>query len=102
MIHAVNILKALLSPLFNTRAAGVYILLFAIAIGGATFIENDFGTSAAQKVVYQSWWFTTLLALFSATLVVNIFRFRMIQQKKWPLLTFHAAMIVILLGAAVT
>jgi cytochrome c-type biogenesis protein CcsB len=102
MIPAVNILKTLLTPLFNTRAAGVYILLFAIAIGGATFIENDFGTSAAQKVVYQSWWFTALLALFSATLVVNIFRFRIIEQKKWALLIFHVAMIVILLGAAVT
>ncbi|HEX6890739.1 MAG TPA: cytochrome c biogenesis protein CcsA [Chryseolinea sp.] len=102
MKPAVKILKAVLSPLFNTRAAGVYILLFAIAIGGATFIENDFGTSSAQKVVYQSWWFTTLLALFSITLVVNIFRFRMIEQKKLALLTFHAAIIVILLGAAIT
>jgi cytochrome c-type biogenesis protein CcsB len=95
-------LKNWLGSIFNTRAAGLYILTFAISIGVATFIENDFGTSAAQKVIYKSWWFTTLLALFSITIVTNIFRFRMIEQKKWSLLMFHVAMIVILIGAAVT
>ena len=95
-------LKKYLSPLFHTRAAGIYILLFALAIGAATFIENDFGTSAAQKVVYQAWWFELLLFLFGVTIIVNIFRFRMIPQKKWALLLFHAAIIVILLGSAIT
>ena len=90
------------TPLFNTRAAGLYILLFAAAIGTATFIENDFGTSAAQKVIYKSWWFELLLALFGITIIVNIFKFRMIQQKKWPLLLFHGSIIIILLGAGVT
>lgn len=102
MIAIVKFLKRKLNPLFNTRAAGLYILSFALAIAIATFIENDFGTSSAQKVIYKTWWFTTLLVLFSITIVVNIFRFRMIVQKKWPLLLFHIAMIVILLGAAVT
>ncbi len=100
-----KILKKLASiglRLVDTRAAGAYILLFAISIGAATFIENDFGTSAAQKVVYQSWWFTLLLALFGSSILVNIAKFRMIQQRKWALLTFHLAMIVILIGAGVT
>ena len=90
------------TPLFNTRAAGLYILLFAAAIGTATFIENDFGTSAAQKVIYQSWWFELLLVLFGIAIIVNIFKFRMIQQKKWPLLLFHGAIIIIIIGAGVT
>lgn len=96
------LLKKFLNPVFNTRAAGFYILAFALVIAVATFIENDFGTSASQKVIYKSWWFTTLLALFGATILVNIFRFRMAPQKKWALIIFHAAIIVILLGAAVT
>ncbi|EAR01813.1 cytochrome c biogenesis protein [Maribacter sp. HTCC2170] len=89
-------------PLFNTRAAGLYILLFAAAIGTATFIENDFGTSAAQKVIYKSWWFELLLVLFGISIIYNIFKFRMVQQKKWPLLLFHGAIIIILIGAGVT
>ena len=88
--------------LFNTRAAGLYILLFALAIAIATFIENDFGTSAAQKIIFKYWWFELLLALFGISIIVNIFKFRMIQQKKWPLLLFHSAIIIILIGAGIT
>ncbi|GAA4946146.1 hypothetical protein GCM10023314_19290 [Algibacter agarivorans] len=87
---------------FNTQAAGLYVLLFAISIAVATFIENDFGTSAAQKVIFKAWWFELLLLLFSISIVVNIFKFRMISQKKWSLLLFHSAIIVIFLGAGIT
>ncbi|MCB0675411.1 MAG: cytochrome c biogenesis protein ResB, partial [Saprospiraceae bacterium] len=90
------------SRLFSPSAAGLYILLFALAIGVATFIENDFGTSAAQKIVFRSRWFELLLLLFGVSLIANIFRFRLVQQKKWAILTFHLAMIVILLGAGIT
>ena len=68
--------KKYVSLLFNTRAAGLYILLFAAAIAIATFIENDFGTSAAQKVIFKAWWFELFLILFSISLVVNILKFR--------------------------
>jgi cytochrome c-type biogenesis protein CcsB len=95
-------LKKYILLLFNTRAAGLYILLFAAAIAIATFVENDFGTSAAQKIIFQAWWFELLLLLFSISIVVNIFKFRMIQQKKWALLMFHSAIIIILLGAGIT
>lgn len=97
-----SVLKKISNALFSTSAAGLYILVFAIAIGVATFIENDFGTSAAQKVVFRTRWFELLLLLFSGAVVVNIFRFRMIPQKKWAILAFHASFLVILLGAAVT
>lgn len=97
-----KILKKYLDPFFNTSAAGLYILLFALSIGIGTFIENDFGTSAAQKLIYKSTWFSLLLILFSITLIVNIIRFRMLQQKKWALFTFHASILVILLGAGIT
>lgn len=95
-------LKKVADRLFSTSAAGLYIILFALAIAVATFIENDFGTSAAQKMIFKTWWFELILLLFGGSLIANIFRFRMIQQRKWAILTFHLAMIVILIGAAVT
>jgi cytochrome c-type biogenesis protein CcsB len=95
-------IKRTLNRFVDTRAAGLYFILFAAAIGIATFIENDFGTSAAQKVIFKAWWFELLLALFGFTIIVNIFKFRMIQQKKWALLIFHSAIIVIIMGAGVT
>ncbi len=97
-----HILKKITSFLLSTSAAGLYLILIAGAIGAATFIENDFGTSSAQKVVFKTRWFELLLLLFGLSLIFNIVRFRMIQQKKWTIFTFHAAMIVILLGAGVT
>ncbi len=97
-----KLLKRIIDKLFSTTTAGIYILLFAISIGAATFIENDFGTSSAQQIIFRSWWFEMILILFGISLVVNIFRFRMIQQKKWAILTFHAAFIIILLGSGVT
>lgn len=100
-----NILKLFVileKTIFSTRAAGVYLLSFAAAIGWATFIENDFGTSAAQKIVFRAWWFELLLILFGVCIAVNVYRFRLIQQKKWASLIFHLSILVILLGSAIT
>lgn len=97
-----NQLKKILYRSFSTSISGIYIIIFAVAIGVATFIENDFGTSSAQQTIFKTWWFELILILFAISLVVNILRFRMIQQKKWAIFTFHAAIIVILAGAGVT
>lgn len=97
-----NIIRNIFNTLTSTRAAGAYLLLFAIAIGVGTFIENDFGTSSAQALVYRSLWFEILLFLFSASILANIQRYRLIQLKKWGSLTFHLAIIVILIGAGIT
>ena len=61
MINLLVRIKSLLIPFFKTKAAGLYFVLIASAIGAATFIENDFGTSAAQKVIFKAWWFELLL-----------------------------------------
>lgn len=87
---------------FSTSFAGIYILVFAVAIGVATFIENDFGTSSAMKLVFQAKWFEVLLILFSITLVVNVVKYKMIPQKRWALVIFHLSMVMILVGAGVT
>ncbi len=102
MNKSMVVLKKILNALFNTRSAGVYILLFAFSIGLATFIENDFGTDSAQRVIFKSWWFELLLFLFCVCLIYNITQFRMIKNKRWALLTFHSSMIVIIIGAGVT
>jgi cytochrome c-type biogenesis protein CcsB len=84
------------------RTMVILILLFAIAIGTATFIENDFGTPASKAVVYNTSWFELLLFLLFINLVANIQRYKLMQWKKWPVFLFHFAFILILLGSAVT
>jgi cytochrome c-type biogenesis protein CcsB len=97
-----GMVKKVFDRLFSTSAAGLYMLLFAAAIGVATFIENDFGTSSAKKIIFNSWWLEIVMILFGGSILANIYRFRLIQQRKWAVLSFHAAIIVILLGAAIT
>ena len=55
-----------------------------------------------MKLVYQALWFEVLLTLFCITLVVNVLKYKMIPQKRWPLVTFHLAMVMILAGAGIT
>jgi len=95
-------MKRLYNSLFSTSAAGLYMILFAAAIGAATFVENDFGTSAAQKIIFKARWFELLLVLFCISIATNIVRYKMVRQKKWSILTFHASILIILLGAGVT
>ncbi|MFA6683611.1 MAG: hypothetical protein WCS26_00005, partial [Arcobacteraceae bacterium] len=46
------------------------LLLFTIGFGAgvATFIENDFGTSTARVMVYNSWWYEIALILTTINL----------------------------------
>lgn len=90
------------SLLLGTRLAALYFIGFAVSIAVATFIENDFGTDAAQKVIYQARWFEILLVLFSASAVYHIFQYKMVKNKKWSLLLFHTAIFIIVVGAGIT
>ncbi len=92
----------ILRSVFSMSMAGIYMILFAIAIGVATFIENDYGTATAQKVIFHARWFELLLLLFGLSLVVNVFRMKLVQRKNWGTLLFHLSMIIILAGAGVT
>ena len=88
--------------LFSMKLMVVLILLFAISIGTATFIENDFGTESAKVLVYSAYWFEILLFLLLINLIGNIFRFKIYRLKKWSVFLFHTSFIIIIIGSAVT
>jgi cytochrome c-type biogenesis protein CcsB len=81
---------------------GLLILVFAISIGTATFIENDYGAVGAKVAVYHATWFEILLLLLCINLVVNIFRYKMYRREKMMVFTFHVSFIIILIGSAIT
>ena len=95
-------MKKISKIMFSMQTMGVLILLFAFAIGTATFIENDFGTTASKAVVYNATWFNVLLLLLTINLVGRIIIGRMYVLKKLPVFTFHIAFIIILLGSGIT
>ena len=93
-----KIIKFITSMQFMT----LLILLFAFAIGYATFIENDFGRSTAKSLVFTAWWFELILVLLVFNLFNNLIRFRLFRFEKIAALTFHLSFIIILLGAGIT
>ncbi|DAB38110.1 MAG TPA: cytochrome C biogenesis protein, partial [Sulfuricurvum kujiense] len=77
-------------------------LVFAVTIGYATFIENDYGSMTAKADVYNARWFEILLALLAINLTLNIINFKMARKGKWLVFIFHVAFLIILVGAALT
>lgn len=95
-------IKKITGVLFSMQLMGILIIIFAVAIGVATFIENDFGTSTARLMVYDAMWFEILLALLAVNMTGSFVKYRVLKKSKWPVITFHFSFIVILLGAAIT
>jgi len=87
---------------FSMLFSVMLLMMFAISIAYATFIENDYGTATAQALIYQSWWFELLLLIGAINLAGSVVKYKLINRKKWAILLFHLAFIVIILGAGIT
>jgi cytochrome c-type biogenesis protein CcsB len=95
-------MKKLFSFFFSMLFSVILLMLFAMAIAYATFIENDYGTATAQALIYQSWWFELLLLIGAINLAGSVVKYKLVNRKKWAILLFHLAFIVIIIGAGIT
>ncbi len=75
-------------------------LAFTMAI--ATFVESSYGTPAARSLIYNTWWFEALWALFALNLLNNLFKYRLLTKRRFTIGLFHVSFLVMLLGAAIT
>jgi cytochrome c-type biogenesis protein CcsB len=97
-----KIMKKVVSFLFSMLFTVLLLMMFAMSIAYATFIENDYGTDTAQALIYQSWWFELLLLVGAINLAGSVVKYKLVNRKKWAILLFHLAFIVIIIGAGVT
>jgi cytochrome c-type biogenesis protein CcsB len=95
-------MKKITQVFFSMTTTGALLVVFAVVIALATFIENDYGTAAARLMVYNAWWFEVLLLLLAVNLTGSIFVNKLLTRRKWPVAFFHLSFVVILAGAAVT
>ncbi|MDF1874364.1 cytochrome c biogenesis protein CcsA [Sulfurimonas sp. SAG-AH-194-I05] len=95
-------MKQLLSLFDSMKTMAILMLLFAFAIGYATFIENDYGTITSKAEIFNTKWFEVLLGLLTLNLMLNIYKHKMFSLNKAPIFIFHIAFIVIIIGAAIT
>lgn len=95
-------MKKLLSIIFSPRTTLGLLVIFGIAMGAATFIENSYDTPTAKILVYNAAWFEAIMVLMILNFIGSIKRYQLLTLKKLPGLIFHAAFILMIIGAAVT
>src|SRR5512137_2019017 len=93
-----KIFRFLFTPVFM----GLLLIVLAIAMALATFIENDFGAEAARQVVYNTRWFELIFLLLVANLTGQIITYKLYRREKLTVMFFHIAFIVMIIGAAIT
>ncbi len=88
--------------LFSTRTMTVLLLIYALSMVVATFVENDFDTPTAKTLVYNSTWFEFLMLWLIILFAANIKNYGLIKRRKWSVLAFHLAFIFMFIGGAIT
>jgi len=95
-------MKRIYSFITSMSFMAFLLLALAFSMAIATFVESSFGTPAARAIIYNSYWFEFLWALFALNLVNNIFKYKLYTVKRYTLGIFHFSFLVILLGAFIT
>ena len=88
--------------LFSIKTSIILLLLYIVLIALATFVENDFGTSAAQWLVYHNKWFNFLHFILIINFLGIAFKQKMFRAKKLSILILHFSFVVIIIGAGIT
>jgi cytochrome c-type biogenesis protein CcsB len=88
--------------LFSPLLMGVLFIVFAIAMAVATFLENDFGSSAAYNMVYNTRWFELILLLLAVNLVGQVVVLKLFRKEKLTIALFHLSFIMMIIGAGIT
>ncbi|MDR1200245.1 MAG: cytochrome c biogenesis protein ResB, partial [Tannerellaceae bacterium] len=80
----------------------VLLVIYALGLAIATFIEKYFGTIAAKMIVYYSPLFFLLQFLLVGNFVATLAGRQLLKKKKWGFIFVHLAFIIILLGALIS
>ena len=95
-------MNKIIAFLSSTRLMAVLFIVFAAAMGIATFIENEYDTDTAKLLIYNAKWFEAIMFLFFINFLGNIKRYQLLKKEKWVTLILHLSFILILIGAFVT
>ena len=84
------------------RLTLILLVIYAIALAVATFVEKAQGTPVARKLIYnQSVFYLLQLVMVIQFIVIGI-RMQLWKQRKYGICLLHVSLIVILTGALVT
>ncbi|MGM5629985.1 c-type cytochrome biogenesis protein CcsB [Apibacter raozihei] len=95
-------MKKILALLFSTKTTAVMLVIYAVSMACATFVENDYGTPTAKALIYNAKWFELVMLILILNFIGNMQKYQLWKLKKWPILVFHLAFIFIFIGGAIT
>lgn len=95
-------MKKLLDILFSSKVTLILLLIFALGSAIATFIEDSLDTLSAYKFVYGATWFELLMILLVLNFIGNIRKYNLLSRQRLFGFMFHAAFVLMILGAGVT
>ena len=90
------------SIIASYKSAIALLLIYALGLAIATFVEKYFGTPTAKLFIYYSPFFILLQLLLIANFIGTSINHQLFRKGKWGFLLIHSALIVILSGAFVT
>lgn len=86
-------------PLSSYVTTIVLLLIYAVALAAATFIEKYHGTATAKTIIYYSPLFFLLQLLMVINFIAIVIKHQYLKSRKWGMLVTHFAFIIIFLGA---
>ena len=86
-------------PLSSYVTTIVLLLVYAVALAAATFIEKYHGTATAKTIIYYSPLFFLLQLLMVINFIAIVIKRQYLKSRKWGMLVTHFAFIIIFLGA---
>ena len=95
-------IKKLVSIFSSNYLMSLLFVIFAISMAAGTFIEDSYNTNSARIIIYNSWWFESILLLFTVNFVGNIWKYKLFRKDKIVILVLHLSFIFIISGAFVT
>jgi len=101
---AVDVFKrsAILRFLTSLKLTAYLLFFVAAASAVATFVESRHGALGAQALVYNTRWFELALALLGLNLLLLLIKRLPYNRRQTGFVFVHIAIIVIMLGAAMT
>jgi len=95
-------MKRILNIIFSSATTMIVLLILIVAMGVATFIEDRYDTATARHLVYNAKWFEFLFLVLIINFIGHIKRYKLLRRAKLTGFLFHAAFIIIILGAGIT
>lgn len=87
-----------LTSIFSIYTSIVLMIIFIISMICGTILGEIYTIDTANAVIYHSLWFELVMLLIILSFIFNIFKYKLLNKKKFSVLLLHLSFIVIFIG----